>query len=200
MSTLDADGIARLVVPRRFADPALAIAIALAESGGQTDAVHHNAGPPPSVDRGLWQINSRFHPEVTDSQAFNPATATDAARRISVGGTNWTPWAAFRNHVYTPFLPAAKAAVARLAKPSWWAGWIKRVKPTVRAGVRDWSVAYLQSVLSVRAGQAGVKVTGLFDAATDRAVRNIQRFFGLIVDGVVGRQQTWPVIDFLAAN
>ena len=82
--------------------------------------------------------------------------------------------------------------MAKLAKPSWWVGWIHRVKPTVRLGVRDWSVAYLQSVLSIRAGQTAVHVTGLFDAATDQAVRNVKRIFG--------RQQTWPVIDLLAAT
>jgi len=200
VTTLSVDDIAHLVVPRHFANAAVGIAIALAESGGKSDAVHHNAGPPPSIDRGLWQINSRFHPEVTDAQAFDPVAATDAARRISKAGTDWTPWAAFRNNAYARYLPAAQSAVARLAKPAWWAGWIRKVKPTIREGVRDWPVAYLQSVLFIRCAQTDVKVTGLFDAATDRAVRNIQAFFHLTVDGIVGSRQTWPIIDFLAAT
>lgn len=200
MTTLTVDDIAHLVVPRRFANAATGVAIALAESGGKSDAVHHNVGPPPSIDRGLWQINSRFHPEVTDAQAFDPAAATDAARRISKAGADWTPWAAFRNNAYSRYLPAAQSAVARLAKPAWWAGWIRKAKPTIREGVRDWPVAYLQSVLFIRCAQTDVKVTGLFDAATDRAVRNIQAFFHLTVDGIVGSRQTWPVIDFLAAT
>jgi hypothetical protein len=197
---LSADDIAQLVIPRGFVDAGVAVAIALAESGGRTDAVHNNAGPPPSMDRGLWQINSRFHPDVTDAQAFDPAASTDAAHRISAGGTNWTPWTVFKNNVYLNFVAAARAAVARQTKPAWWAGWIGRPKPTIRAFSRGPEVTYLQSVITVRAGHPQLHVTGIFDGATDQAVRDVQRFFGLTVDGIVGSRQTWPVIDFLAAT
>lgn len=199
MAVLSADDIAALVVPRGFADPGVAVAVALAESGGRTDAIHDNVGPPPSRDRGLWQINSRFHPDVTDAQAFDAAAATDAARRISAGGANWTPWNAFRNNAYLAHLPAARAAVARQTRPAWWAGWIGRPKPTIRGFNRGPEVSYLQSVLALRAAQP-VQVTGIFDGATDKAVRNVQAFFRLTVDGVVGNRQTWPIIDMLASR
>jgi hypothetical protein len=199
VAVLSADDIARLVISRRFADPAVAVAIALAESGGRTDAVRNNAGPPPSRDRGLWQINSRFHPEVSDAQAFDASASTDAAHRISGGGTNWSQWTTFRNNAHLAFLPTARAAVARQTRPAWWSSWIGRPKPTIRAFSRGPEVSYLQSVLALRAAQP-VEVTGIFDGATDKAVRNVQAFHRLTVDGVVGNRQTWPVIDRLASR
>ena len=51
----------------------------------------------------------------------------------------------------------------------------------------------------LRAAQP-VQVTGIFDGATDKAVRNVQAFFRLTVDGVVGNRQTWPIIDMLASR
>jgi soluble lytic murein transglycosylase-like protein len=41
--------------------------------------------------RGISQINSRYHPEVTDEQAFDPEWSIDwTARRISEGeGHEW---------------------------------------------------------------------------------------------------------------
>lgn len=70
-----------------------AVAVALAESGGNPQAVNVNSDSTRSRDRGLWQINSRWHPEVSDAQAFNPVECARAAYRISSGGRNWQPWA-----------------------------------------------------------------------------------------------------------
>jgi Lysozyme like domain len=68
---------------------AIAIAICYAESGGVTDARNPQPG---NVDRGLWQISSRWHPEVTDAQADFPLSCAKAAYAISSNGTNWHPW------------------------------------------------------------------------------------------------------------
>jgi hypothetical protein len=45
---LSADQIAAIVLSVRFTGPEVAVAVALAESGGRTDALHVNPGPPPS--------------------------------------------------------------------------------------------------------------------------------------------------------
>jgi hypothetical protein len=198
VAVLSVDDLARMFANRTFQRPEVAVAIVLAESGGRTDVIRFNAGPPPSRDRGLWQINDRFHPTVSDAQALDPTFATEYAFLISRGGTNYAPWNVFRNGAYTAHLPAATAAVARQGRPAWWRDWTFKPKPTVRAFSRHGAVSYLQSVLSTRAAQPNLTVNGIFDGATDAAVKNIQRFFGLTVDGIVGRQ-TWPVIDFLAA-
>jgi len=74
-----------------------AIAVALAESGGRTDAVGTNSDRWHSRDRGLWQINDHWHPEVSDAAAFDPGRAAAAAYRISGGGRDWSPWSTWKN-------------------------------------------------------------------------------------------------------
>jgi hypothetical protein len=50
-------------------DEELAVRVAKCESGLNPKAININA--PDSIDRGLYQINSKWHPEVTEEQAFN---------------------------------------------------------------------------------------------------------------------------------
>lgn len=86
-----------------------------------------------------------------------------------------------------------------------WGRWpFVQPKPTLRQVDGPVSVEhhdatrYLQGVLRRKAGQA-IAVDGDFGPATDQAVRNLQQFFGLTVDGVVG-PKTWAVLDMLAAR
>lgn len=75
--------------------PAITIvAIAKAESGLDT-LITHSQGNSAGVDRGILQINSFYHPEVSDAAAFNPSTAFAAAYRISNGGQDFTQWATY---------------------------------------------------------------------------------------------------------
>lgn len=98
----------------------MAVAIALAESGGDTAASGFNgptAGcPHGSVDRGLWQINDCYHAEVTSRCAHDPQCSAAAAYRISDGGSNWTPWSTYGNGVYKQHLAAAAAGVAHMPR------------------------------------------------------------------------------------
>ena len=64
--------------------------------------------------------------------------------------------------------------------------------PILRIGHRGGAVKSLQALLNTKAGQ-GLVVDGAFGPATDRAVRNVQSYFGLSVDGIVGRD-TWGVL------
>ena len=43
-----------------------------------------------------------------------------------------------------------------------------------------------------------IAVDGHFGTQTEARVKDMQRFFGVADDGVVGNRQTWPVYDFLA--
>lgn len=56
-------------------EPELGIAVATCESGLNPRATLYNP-PSQSTDRGLYQINSVYHSEVTDQSAFDPAIAT----------------------------------------------------------------------------------------------------------------------------
>jgi hypothetical protein len=62
----------------------------------------------------------------------------------------------------------------------------------LRQGMTGGDVKSLQALLREKAGQAIVD-DGQFGPATDRAVRNVQRFFRLADDGIVGAR-TWPCL------
>jgi hypothetical protein len=79
----------------------LAVAIALAESGGRANASNRNSDG--SIDRGLWQINS-IHGGLS---TFNPLANARAAYSISGGGRNWNPWTVYRTGAYKKFLGRA---------------------------------------------------------------------------------------------
>lgn len=90
------------------------VAIAWAESSGNPSACLFNAGSSPSWDRGIVQINSRWHPEVTDYNAFSSSQAFVEAYRISSQGTNFGPWSTYNNGAYRTYLSAARDAVSRV--------------------------------------------------------------------------------------
>jgi hypothetical protein len=94
VTTLTPAQVAGYVIQAGFKGSAAidAISVALAESGGRTDAVNVNGDKWKSRDRGLFQINSHWHPEVSDAQAFDPKAATAAAYKISHAGADWSAW------------------------------------------------------------------------------------------------------------
>lgn len=94
-----------------------AVAVALAESGGDPLAVGRNSDKWRSRDRGLWQINSHWHPEVSDAVAFSPSGAAAAAYKISNGGTSWSAWSTWHNGAAASQMGRAAIAV-RQAKAS----------------------------------------------------------------------------------
>jgi hypothetical protein len=97
-----------------------AVAVGMAESGCDPGATNTNGPtkgcPGGSKDRGLWQINSCYHPSVNDKCAYNADCNAKAALAISNGGTDWTPWAAYKNGAYKQWLDEAQAAVDELYK------------------------------------------------------------------------------------
>jgi hypothetical protein len=90
----------------------ISIAVALAESQGWTKALLINTDC--SRDRGVWQINSRWHSEVSDAQAFNPATCAQAAARISSNGSDWSPWTTYINGAYQQYMSRARTAASQV--------------------------------------------------------------------------------------
>lgn len=116
MTRLSDDAIRDVALMAGFKGDSLvtAIAVAIEESGGNPDAVNINKDKYRSRDRGLWQINDHWHPEVTDAVAFDPTQAAAAAYAISRQGTNWTAWSAVKSGAYLMYVPRAKKSVAKL--------------------------------------------------------------------------------------
>lgn len=56
-------------------EPLLGVSVATCESVLNPDATLYNS-PSDSTDRGLFQWNNKYHPEITDVMAFSPAQAT----------------------------------------------------------------------------------------------------------------------------
>jgi cell wall-associated NlpC family hydrolase len=64
-------------------------AVALAESGGRTDA---NLVNDLEDSKGLWQINSRVHPQFAGWNLNDPEQNARAAFQLSHGGDDISPW------------------------------------------------------------------------------------------------------------
>lgn len=95
MARLPDAELVRLVTDlRAFADPETAIAVILGESGGDPSAINREPG---NIDRGLWQISSKWHPNVSDSAAFDAEASTRYAFNLSNGGTDYNAWHATRS-------------------------------------------------------------------------------------------------------
>ncbi len=94
-----------------FPDPRLAAAIALAESGGDDQAVGDQG-----TSFGLWQIHIPAHPEYQPAALLVPEDNARAALAISRYGVNWSPWSTYRSGAYLrAYLPVGKASPAALA-------------------------------------------------------------------------------------
>ncbi len=87
----------------------IAVAVALAESGGDPRAVGDlkiTAGG--SV--GLWQINLHYHPEYTKEELFDPRTNANAAYDIYVArGETFLDWSTFKTAAYLSYMPQGGA-------------------------------------------------------------------------------------------
>lgn len=91
-------------------------AIVAAESGRDTAAKYENEDEWHSLDRGMWEINDHWHPEVSDECAYDAVCSTREAFRISDGGTDYSPWSTYVNGAYEKHMEAAAVALAGAAQ------------------------------------------------------------------------------------
>jgi Lysozyme like domain len=84
-----------------FPDPKLAVAIALAESGGVPNAILRSSR---EYSVGLWQINTRAWPQFSTAAMADPGQNALAAMHISKGGTDWRPWSTYNSGAYKRYL------------------------------------------------------------------------------------------------
>jgi len=90
---------------------ATAVAVARAESSFRP-TITNTVGNSHGIDRGLWQINSYWHPEVSASCALSASCNARAAARISSYGKSWSQWWTYKNGKHQPFMSAARSAQA----------------------------------------------------------------------------------------
>lgn len=84
------------------------VAIALAESGGRTDALN-TSNSNGSWDAGLMQVNS-IH-GYSQSYLFDVHNNVAAALKIyKAAGNRWTPWSTYNSGSYRVFLPRGNLA------------------------------------------------------------------------------------------
>ena len=89
-----------------------AVAVALAESGGNPGAVNR-ANTNGSVDYGLFQINTVHGSLLTQGDKFNPADNARMAFTVySRAGNKWTPWSVYKSGRYRAFLPQGTLGAA----------------------------------------------------------------------------------------
>ena len=82
----------------------VAYAVMMAESSGNYKAIGYNKDSRKTLDRGLFQINSYWHSEVSDSCAYNIKCNIKEAYRISSQGTNWNQWYSWRDNKHLRFM------------------------------------------------------------------------------------------------
>lgn len=84
-----------------------AIAIALAESSGNP-----NASGDKGDSIGLWQIDTKYHPEYDKVSLTDPQYNANSAYAIYLAaGGSFTPWSTFKNGAYADYLADAQTAV-----------------------------------------------------------------------------------------
>lgn len=76
------------IARQEHVDPELAIRVAKCESGLNPQVINTNANG--SRDRGLFQINDKWHPEVSDEEAFDIEKSTKFfCKAFKSGNLNW---------------------------------------------------------------------------------------------------------------
>jgi len=76
------------IAKKNNVDPTLAIRVAICESNLNPKAVGKNTNG--TKDRGLYQWNDYYHPEITDEMAFNPEIATQKfCEAVNAGHISW---------------------------------------------------------------------------------------------------------------
>jgi cell wall-associated NlpC family hydrolase len=118
ISSNPATAVAQYAIAAGFkgADLVTAVAVSFTEDPSHDPTRDSGRNFDGSIDRGLWQINSKAHSEYSDAFCHSGANNARAAFIISSSGKNWEPWTTYRDGAYRGNLDAARKAIAAATK------------------------------------------------------------------------------------
>lgn len=123
---------------------------------------------------------------------FRTYPADSAPTDLPAGCIGWQ-WR-FAGSFDQSIVSAAWARPGSVPTPAPTGGFDLSTVPTIGPGSVDkFEIKAIQAILYRDYGQTAVAETGVYDAATQAAVENVQRFWKLPVDGIVG-PATWAVL------
>ena len=116
LTTLSPSDIAAYAESAGFSgsDLIAAVAIALAESGGNPNAYNAEtaAGTPHGKGSyGLWQIYLNAHPEFSGQNLYDPQVNANAAYEVYLTASGFMPWSTYKNNAYLNYAAVAGAAI-----------------------------------------------------------------------------------------
>jgi peptidoglycan hydrolase-like protein with peptidoglycan-binding domain len=167
------------------ADAVVAVAIALAESGGNPEA--HNPVPPDD-SWGLWQINMRgaLGPDrraklglTRNAELTDPAVCARAAALVK-REQGWDAWSVYLHKTHVQYLTRAQVAVAQ-ARGAQAPG--QRIGRLLTQGCQGDDVRAVQRLV-------GAHADGVYGPETAERVRRWQGLHHLDSDGVFGPAST----------
>lgn len=167
---------------------AMAAAIAMAESGGNSAAYDLDSNG--SIDRGLWQINSVHGAQSTYDVMGNARAAVS----ISNNGTNWSPWVTYQTGAYRQYLsPNSKPdnsvpingtnAAGNQPSPSGSTGGVTTVSSQVNC-LLPWN--WLSCGVGYAVQGAATQEAGIAGPLLGVIVKNILNPFISITGGILG--------------
>jgi len=161
-----------------------AIAVALAESSGYPRLTNTAGNYPPSRDRGLWQINDYYHPEVSDAAAYNPIRCAAAAFAISQQGQDWSQWSSYVAGSHLKFRGRAQLAARAVVPGTFTLRRFLRAKDPYMFG---FDIAALQHRIGIMmAWTKTLPVDGIYGPVTLAHVQRFQTVQHITADGIVG--------------
>lgn len=86
-----------------------AVAVAMAESSGDCSNRHVNSDSYHSTDRGLWQINDHWHPECSDSCAYDCNCNAKCAVNVWQS-SGWSAWNTYKTGAHQKYMNDAAVA------------------------------------------------------------------------------------------
>lgn len=97
-------------------DLVTAVAVALAESGGDSKAYNPEVAAGAPIGKGsygLWQIYLHAHPEFANDDLYDPQVNADDAYEIyAKAGNSFQPWSTFKNGAYQAHLTVAQSSIS----------------------------------------------------------------------------------------